>query len=1132
MHEMIDSVSAHSPRPLVLSAHARVSNMASPMKLFCVEPFPAHFHPLHVFISSSRFSRVFPGCSDLTCALLSLRDSQRHRKPGVLVCAQLTATGEPDCGDWAARCEEEEEEEGDNNTLCVFVSRTFLLHYELQADLRGTARLLQPPPLNRVVIGARTKQSFKWASSEKFSSVLLVLTSCHKQTLFARQGDALVLPYHPLLGDDSTQMQQYLSDLVVLECTPVTQGIITIHTSVVVSDSRDLMHTHSGLDLPGNQMSRCSNSSLFVSDFAHYANSLGPGSSLLNSKLLFSTGFTEVLQALECRLDVKVVDVSWLCRQGTLNPNTQQDTKVDTDSTIFMSKSLLLKLGLFNGEWVVAALGPPSLGKEKKSSRAELTQSPPAAAAETESTSKASAKTPRGDVHLVKIVAFDGDRDRISEMDMNENVGFISPVQWFNLSSGEAVPVGNKAVKIKRWNKAPSQTEMKLSASLCCSAVPSYAKELQIEAVVSPDYHSHGPFTDVLFKHFSTPRLVQQGWILGIPTLGHPDLVESSSDGITRWPVLYFKVKQVTGFSDDNGEVASYLADTDHTTLYTRDSTNSLAPYSEVNSSFWTSLCPPGLSGTVEQLVTIIQPHLTERNTPLKRGCTVLLIGPHGSGKVTAVKAACRRLHLHLLKVDCVTLCGDTAAACESKMKAAFHRAEVHHPCVLLLRNLQLLSQRRDGTEMDSRVVSALCQLLTDAHSSVIVVGSVNDQQEVSSDVIPAFVHQMTLESPSEEQRKAMLSSLSEDLTLGKDVSLAKLAKQTAGFVLGDFCALLTRAGKAAHRRLLEIYYPQGGSAQSEMDLCDCGVTIMSADFTAALDSLQEAHSQAIGAPKIPSVRWQDVGGLQQVKKEILDTIQLPLEHPELLPLGLRRSGLLLYGPPGTGKTLLAKAVASECSLTFLSVKGPELINMYVGQSEENIREVFSKARAAAPCVIFFDELDSLAPNRGRSGDSGGVMDRVVSQLLAELDGLHSSNDVFVIGATNRPDLLDQSLLRPGRFDKLVYVGISEDREAQLQVLKAIVRKFKVDPKVSLSDIVGRCPPQLTGADLYALCSDAMMSAIKRKILRISEGLELEKDELMLCAEDFSQALDVLQPSVSEQELQKYKLIQQKFTAK
>lgn len=283
---------------------------------------------------------------------------------------------------------------------------------------------------------------------------------------------------------------------------------------------------------------------------------------------------------------------------------------------------------------------------------------------------------------------------------------------------------------------------------------------------------------------------------------------------------------------------------------------------------------------------------------------------------------------------------------------------------------------------------------------------------------------------------------------------------------------------------------------------------------------------------QIPSVRWQDVGGLQQVKREILDTVQLPLERPELLSLGLRRAGLLLYGPPGTGKTLLAKAVATECSMTFLSVKGPELINMYVGQSEENVREVFSKARAAAPCIIFFDELDSLAPNRGRSGDSGGVMDRVVSQLLAELDGLHSSGDVFVIGATNRPDLLDQSLLRPGRFDKLVYVGINEDKESQLQVLKAIVRKFKVDPSISLQDVVERCPPQLTGADIYALCSDAMTSAIKRKIARVTDGLDTEDTPLILSAEDFNQALDCLKPSVSEQELLKYKLIQQKLTAK
>uniref|UniRef100_A0A3B4CXG0 Peroxisomal ATPase PEX6 n=1 Tax=Pygocentrus nattereri TaxID=42514 RepID=A0A3B4CXG0_PYGNA len=1030
--------------------------MATYMRLFCLEHFPAHLHPLRVAVSKLQFTRVFPSCSELSCALmLTVRETQPSRKSGFLVCAHVTAEEQID-GSALSAC-------SNDSALGVYVSKTFLLHYELQENMRGTVRPLQLLPLNRIVIGARTKQSFKWASSEKFSSVLLVLASCHKQTLMARQGDVLVLPYHPFLGDDTTQINQYMSDLVVLECTPVTQGMITIHTSVVVSDCRDLLLSHAMLDLFVNPLSRPSNLSLFASDFAHYANSLGPGSSLLNNKLLISSGFTGFLQALECRLDVKVVDVVRLYRQGKLSLRVEQGAEVDTDSMIFVSKNLLLKLGLFNGEWVVSALCPP-LGKGKKSSRTELVQSP--GGAENESISKFTAKA-RGDVHLAKIMAFNW--DRFTDMDAGDNVGFISPVQWFNMSNGEPIPVGNKAVKIKRWNQAPSETRLKLSASACCSAAPSYAKELHIEAVISPDYNSYGPFDDILFKHFTTPRLVQQGLMLGIPVQGCPEFVESSTDGVTRWPVLYFKVKQVTGFSEEEGEVACYLADTDHTSLY-----------------------------------------MVRVNSDTTQSGSIILD----------------------MSVDCVTLCGDTAAACESKMKAVFHKAELHHPCVLLLRNLQLLSQRRDGTEMDSRVVSALCQLIADSHSRVIVVGTVSDQRDVFADVMAAFVHQVAMESHSEEQRKAILTSLTEDITLAKDASLAKIAKQTAGFVLGDFCALLTSAGKAAHQRLMTTYYPHGASAQEEEDLCVCGVTIMAADFTKALESLQEAHSQAIGAPKIPSVRWQDVGGLQHVKKEILDTIQLPLEHPELLSLDLRRSGLLLYGPPGTGKTLLAKAVATECSMTFLSVKGPEVINMYVGQSEENIREVFSKARAAAPCIVFFDELDSLAPNRGRSGDSGGVMDRVVSQLLAELDGLHSSSDVFVIGATNRPDLLDHSLLRPGRFDKLVYVGINEDRESQLQVLKAIVRKFKVDPTVNLSDIVEQCPPQLTGADVYALCSDAMMFAIKRKILRISEGLESEDSVLTLCAEDFSQALDVLQPSVSEQELHKYKLIQQKFTTK
>ncbi|XP_067254582.1 peroxisomal ATPase PEX6 [Chanodichthys erythropterus] len=1073
--------------------------MAAPVKLQCLDDFPSHIHPLHVLINKSQFTQKFPDYTEPTYALLfSSTDKQSPSNRGFLVCAHITPDEDTDVNIYTC--------------LAVCASRSFFKHYGLKEHSLGTVRPQSLLPLKKIVIGARTKQSFKWASSEKFCNGLLVLASCHGQTLLARQGDALLIPYHHLLGEEAAQVQ--MSDVMVLECAPVSQGKITVDTSVVVSDCRDLDLTNTSI------MSRLSGSSLFVSDFAQYANSLSSGSSLLNSKVL---DFSAFLQALECRLDIRVVHVSDLQKPGGILSRLEQNEGLDIDSTIFVSKSLLLKLGVFNGEWVIASV------PADKAKKMPLAQSP--VPGQRESSCKVPYKR-QGRVHLAAIKAFDMVRHQ--DMDGNDNVGFISPVQWFNLSDGMAVPVGNKSIKIKRWNKVSWHTESQMSASACRSAVPTFAKELRIEAIISPDYSSHGPFDSVLYKHFSTPRLVQQGNILGIPSEGHPDLIENSSEGILRWPVLYFQVKQVCGFSAEEEEVSSYLADSSHTSLYMGGATHSPSPCSVLlkGSSFWTSLCPPGLSSTVEQLLTIIQPHLTESSLTLKRGCSVLLMGPNGTGKVTAVKAASRRLHLHLIKVDCVTLCADTAAACEAKMKSVFERAELHHPCVLLLRNLQLLGQPRDGTEADSRVTSTLCQLIAAVHASVVVVGSVSSQRELSSDVMVAFVHQVVIESLFEEQRRTMLSSLSEDMLLGKDVNLGKIAKQTAGFVLGDLCALLNNAGRAAHRRLLKTYFPDAASEQEEEDLCVSGVSITSEDFSTALDVLQEAHSQAIGAPKIPSVRWQDVGGLQQVKKEILDTIQLPLEHPELLSLGLRRSGLLLYGPPGTGKTLLAKAVATECTMTFLSVKGPELINMYVGQSEENIREVFSKARTAAPCIIFFDELDSLAPNRGHSGDSGGVMDRVVSQLLAELDGLHSSGDVFVIGATNRPDLLDQSLLRPGRFDKLVYVGVNEDRESQLQVLKAILRRFKVDPSVCLSEVVESCPPQLTGADLYALCSDAMMCAIKRKISLITEGVDSEAGALTLSSEDFRQALSGLQPSVSEQQLNRYKLIQHKFTSK
>eukprot|EP00178_Gracilaria_changii_P008725 TRINITY_DN261_c0_g1_i10.p1 TRINITY_DN261_c0_g1~~TRINITY_DN261_c0_g1_i10.p1 ORF type:complete len:776 (-),score=93.57 TRINITY_DN261_c0_g1_i10:6343-8670(-) len=237
-------------------------------------------------------------------------------------------------------------------------------------------------------------------------------------------------------------------------------------------------------------------------------------------------------------------------------------------------------------------------------------------------------------------------------------------------------------------------------------------------------------------------------------------------------------------------------------------------------------------------------------------------------------------------------------------------------------------------------------------------------------------------------------------------------------------------------------------------------------------------------------ITWNDIGGLDEARKQILELVQaydplitmLPEKKGSQTAISNRRVGLLLYGPPGTGKTLLARAVANECGCSFIAVKGPELLDMYVGESEKNVREVFQRAIVAAPCVIFFDELDALAPNRGRGSDSGGVSDRVVSQLLAELDLISSRSDIFVIAATNRPDLIDSGLLRPGRLDKLVYVQMPRFREDQVKILKAQTAKFSFADDVDLSKALSHAPepPLLSGADIYAIASSAWMSAAKR----------------------------------------------------
>ncbi|XP_037327780.2 peroxisomal ATPase PEX6 isoform X2 [Pungitius pungitius] len=1044
--------------------------MAAQVDLCCLESFPPYLSPLDVLILQTQLDSVFQNDTDPPTVLFTPQGPPGSGRPGILLRVHPTTEEE------TAGSEEGDSPGTESGTrVRVFTSRFFLQHHGLPG-CAGTVRALEPVPLHRVVLGARSRESLHWAGAEQFTAGLLEL--CRPgQWLLARQGDPLLLPGDLLMGEDPGQVEQQLMELLVLECSPVTQGRITADTSLVLTDCLDPQAPPPAPPPPCRPLGLC------VSDFAHYADGLGGGRSLLDNRKLLGSGFSGVLQALECRLDVRVADARrW---RGVKGP---RGAPADPDSCVFVSKQLLLRLGLFNQEWVT--LSRPGGGGGGGGVCAQ---------------------------RLVSVLAVD--LTRAPELQRHGEVGFVSATLWFNMTGGDAVPVSGCTLRMKRW-RPPGPRR---SDSCSRSPSPAFASELHVRPVASPLYAGRGPYDQLLSDHFAEPRLVSEGDVLTVPAEKHPDLLENNSEGIHRCPVLFFKVQKVCP-STEGGGGGAYLADKLHTSLYMQASTSSPVPCLSVDgSSLWSSLSPPGLVKTVEVLASIIIPHLQHSSLS---GCTALLHGPAGSGKTTAVSAASRRLHLHLLKVDCASACADTHAAAEARLASAFQRAEALRPCVLLLRNLQLLLRPRGDAKEDGRVQAALCRLLRGAPASVVVVATARRPRELSAGAVAAFIHQVALEGPAEEQRRAMLLSLSRDLHLGRDVDLEKLSKLTAGFVLGDLSALLVEAGRAACRRLIHTC---GG--RQEEDLCASGVMILNQDLCSALKTLQEAQSAAIGAPKIPDVRWEDVGGLQQVKKEILDTVQLPLQRPELLSLGLSRTGVLLYGPPGTGKTLLAKAVATECSMTFLSVKGPELINMYVGQSEENIREVFSRARSAAPCVVFFDELDSLAPSRGRSGDSGGVMDRVVSQLLAELDALQSAVGVFVIGATNRPDLLDQSLLRPGRFDKLVYVGINEDRASQLQVLRAVLRKFQVEPALDLQQVVDRCPDHMTGADLYALCSDAMTAAIKRKIALIEDGLDSEDTPVLVSAEDFSSALENFKPSVSHKELLRYKSLQHKLTA-
>lgn len=381
---------------------------------------------------------------------------------------------------------------------------------------------------------------------------------------------------------------------------------------------------------------------------------------------------------------------------------------------------------------------------------------------------------------------------------------------------------------------------------------------------------------------------------------------------------------------------------------------------------------------------------------------------------------------------------------------------------------------------------------------------------------------------------------------LSRFVSFDTLQQWTVGLPLADVVHFALSA-------LWDILVPTNSST-SQRAPSDIGLPVLDAlRLEDVLKTFQRAHGHNLASTKLQPVRWSDVGGLEDAKEEIMETIQLPMLHPEMFQNGLkRRAGILLYGPPGCGKTLIAKAVATELNVNFISVKGPELINQYVGESERNVRNLFQRARDSAPCIVFFDELDALVPARGAKGDAGGAMDRIVAQLLVEVDGAASAaideatgkpKDIFIIGATNRPDLLDPALLRPGRFDRLCYLGLPSTNEEQLFAIRALTRKFHLAEDVNLNAIVEAMDFVYTGADFFALCSDAMMLAVDDVVERVKAKLheageneddddDTGDDNVVVCQRHFLTARANLKASVTPSDLRRYEALRSTFAKK
>merc|ERR1711937_131668 len=475
----------------------------------------------------------------------------------------------------------------------------------------------------------------------------------------------------------------------------------------------------------------------------------------------------------------------------------------------------------------------------------------------------------------------------------------------------------------------------------------------------------------------------------------------------------------------------------------------------------------------------------------------ILLFGPPGTGKTLMARAVANETGAFFFLINGPEIMSKLAGESESNLRKAFAEAEKNSPAIIFIDEIDSIAPKREKTngEVERRVVSQLLTLMDGmkARSNVVVMAATNRPNSIDPALrrFGRFDREVDIGIPDPTGRLEILQIHTKNMKPGDDVDLEQIASETHGYVGSDMAALCSEAA------LQQI--------RERMDLIDLEDDTIDAEVMDLLAVTQENFRFALGAGnpsalretvvEVPNVSWSDIGGLGQVKRDLKELVQYPVEHPEkFLKFGMSPSkGVLFYGPPGCGKTLLAKAVANECQANFVSIKGPELLTMWFGESEANVREVFDKARSSAPCVLFFDELDSIAKTRG-SGSSGSseAGDRVINQILTEIDGVGARKNVFVIGATNRPDILDPAVIRPGRLDQLIYIPLP-DFKSRLAIFKASLRKAPLDPEVDM-EVLARSTHGFSGADISEVCTTASKLAIREAILSAEERKKEAED--------------------------------------